>query len=237
MAAGSSAASAADRRRMRDHPHVVGARLGAVVAGLFATAFVLLTVLVVSEWSPLERLDRGVADRLHEVARGNAGLVDALRFGAVALDPWVFRAGVLAVALWLWRRGARRPAVWAVVTAVVGGVLVVVLKLVVARPRPVFADPVATSGGYSFPSGHATGSMLCVAVIVLVLWPVLGRRGRAVAYAVGAALVLLTGYDRIGLGVHYVSDVVAGWLVAVACVACVAAAFAVPRRGNDGPPL
>ena len=204
--------------------------LGAAAAAVVAIPFTLLMLLVLSEWEPLERLDRGVADDLNDLARGDATLVDALRFGAVALDPWVFRAVVIAVAVWLWRRGARRLALWAVVTAAIGGVLGVALKVLVDRSRPSFPEPVATSGGYSFPSGHALNSMLCVGILVLVFLPVLSRVGKATAYAVGGLLVLLTGYDRIALGVHYVSDVLAGWVVALACLAGTSAGFEIWRR-------
>jgi undecaprenyl-diphosphatase len=47
--------------------------------------------------------------------------------------------------------------------------------------------------------------------------------------------VLLTGFDRVALGVHYVSDVVAGWIVALACLAGTAGAFEVWRREHGRP--
>ena len=204
--------------------------LGAGAATLVAVPFTLLMLLVLSEWEPLAQLDRDVADELNNVASADSGLVDLLKFGSVALDPWVFRLAVIGVAVWLWRRGARRLAAWAVVTAALGGTLGVVLKLLVSRARPEFPEPVATAGGYSFPSGHALNSMLCVGILILVFLPVLRARGKAVAYTVGAALVLLTGYDRIALGVHYVSDVLAGWAAALATLAGTSAAFEIWRR-------
>ena len=223
---------AAHRREGRAPKHGLAGRLalGAVVAALIAIPFTLLMLLVESEWEPLEKLDRGVADRLNDVAREDSGLVDALSVGADVLSPWVFRLAVVAVAVWLWRRGAQRLAAWAVVTMAIGGVLGVVLKLLADRARPSFPEPVAHASGYSFPSGHALNSFLGVGVLLLVFLPVLSRAGRAVAFTVGAALVLLTGYDRVALGVHYVSDVIAGWVVALACLAGTGAAFEIWRR-------
>jgi membrane-associated phospholipid phosphatase len=216
--------NAADRR--------LGSRLalGGLAAFVFAVPFLLLLLLVESQWQPLEELDEDVARELNEVARPRDGLVSALDFGAVALDPWVFRLAVLGTAFWFWTRGRRRLAVWAVVTAAIGGILGVVLKLLVERARPIFDEPVAHAGGYSFPSGHALNSMLCVVILLLLLRPLLGPASRVAAYAVGAALVLLTGFDRVALGVHYVSDVLAGWVVALACVAATTVAFEVWRR-------
>ena len=210
--------------------------LGAVAAFLVAVPFTMLMLLVLSEWEPLARLDRGVADDLNVLARGNATLVDALETGSAALSPWVFRLVVLSVAAWLWVRGARRLALWAVVTTALGGVLGVVLKVLVDRSRPTFPEPVATASGLSFPSGHALNSMLCVGILILVFLPVLSRSGKFLAYTVGAAFVLLTGYDRVALGVHFVSDVLAGWVVALACLAGTSAGFEIWRREHGRRP-
>jgi membrane-associated phospholipid phosphatase len=204
--------------------------LGAAAAAVVAIPFTLLLLLVLSEWEPLERLDKSVADDLHGNVLGHRAAVKVLDVGSNVLDPFVFRAVVVLVAGWLWWRGAKRLAIWALVTMAIGGVLGVVLKLVVERARPGFPEPIATASGYSFPSGHALNSMLCVGIVILVFLPVLDRVGRLIAFAVGAALVLLTGYDRIALGVHYVSDVVAGWVVALACLAGTTAAFEIWRR-------
>ena len=204
--------------------------LGALVAVLVAVPFTLLMLLVESEWEPLEELDHEVADSLNSVARGNGSLVNALDAGAVIFEPFVFRAVVLGVAIWLWRRGAQRLAAWAVVTMAVGGILGVLLKVLVDRARPAFPEPVAHASGYSFPSGHALNSMLGVGVLLLVFLPVLRGTGRIIAFVAGAAVVLLTGFDRVALGVHYVSDVLAGWVVALAVLAGTATAFEVWRR-------
>ncbi|MEO7980346.1 MAG: phosphatase PAP2 family protein [Sporichthyaceae bacterium] len=222
-----------DERKPGTEPQrSIGARLalGAVVAVLVSVPLVLLLLLVESSWQPLEDLDRSTADSLNSVTRGDGTLVHLLDIAAVALEPWVFRLLVLGVAVWLWRRGAKRLAGWAVVTMAVGGLLGIVLKIIVARARPAFPEPVAHASGYSFPSGHALNSMLGVGVLVLVFLPVLNRTGRLLAYLLGALVVLLTGFDRVALGVHFVSDVLAGWAVALAVLAGTSAAFEIWRR-------
>lgn len=210
----------------------LGVRLatGAAAAALVSLPFLVLLFLVRSQWAPLRRLDSGVADRLNETAQDRPWLVDALEVGEVLTSPWLLRVVVVAVAVWLWRNGARRLAAWAVTTLVVGGLLGALLKVLVARGRPGFDDPVAFSNGYSFPSGHALNSLLAAGILLLVFLPVCTPAGRVLAYAGAATLVLFTGYDRLGLGVHYVSDVVAGWVVALATLAGTAGAFDVWRR-------
>jgi membrane-associated phospholipid phosphatase len=209
--------------------------VGGLLALAVAVPFTLLALLVLGNWPPLARLDASVANELNEFALAHAWLVNTLDVLAKVLDPWVFRALVLAVAVWLFRRGARRLALWAVVTTAIGGVLGGLLKVIVERARPSFDQPVAHANGFSFPSGHALNSFLCVGVLLLVFLPVLTTAGRVLAYSLGAFLVLLTGFDRVALGVHYVSDVVAGWIVALACLAGAAGAFEIWRREHGRP--
>lgn len=228
----------ADRGPGREPQRGLGGRLalGGLAALIVAVPFTLLAFLVLAKWEPLARLDADVAESLNATARSNAWLVRLFDVLAVAFDPWVFRAVVLVLAVWLWRRGARRLAAWAAVTTVIGGVLGVVLKLVVERARPALDEPVAHSGGFSFPSGHALNSMLCAGVIILVFLPVLRPPGRLLAYFLGGTVVLLTGLDRVALGVHYVSDVLAGWMAAVAVLAGTGGAFEIWRREHGRAP-
>lgn len=221
-----------ERGEANEPRHGFGGRLalGGAVAALVAIPFLLLLLLVESSWQPLESLDTDAADSLNSVVRGDATWVHVLKVGAVVFEPWVFRVLVLVVAAWLWQRGARRLATWAVVTMAIGGILGGVLKVVVNRARPHFPEPVAHASGYSFPSGHALNSFLAVGVLILVFLPVLRTTGRVLAYSVGAAVVLLTGFDRVALGVHFVSDVIAGWVAALAVLAGTATAFEIWRR-------
>jgi undecaprenyl-diphosphatase len=86
-------------------------------------------------------------------------------------------------------------------------------KLLVQRARPVVDDPVSHASGYSFPSGHALNSAVFASVMVVLLWPLLSRTARRVAVGLAGAGVLLVGLDRVLLGVHYPSDVLAGFLL------------------------
>jgi membrane-associated phospholipid phosphatase len=157
------------------------------------------------------------------------------------LHPRVMWALVAVTALVLWRRGRRRHALWAVVTIAVGASLDTPLKELIARARPAFADPVATAPGYSFPSGHALNTMIVAAAAVVLGWSATRGRPwrRAALLGAAAALVLLTGFDRVGLGVHYVSDVVGGWLIGLAVVCITTAAFSLdlaPAEREPGDP-
>jgi undecaprenyl-diphosphatase len=198
-------------------------------AGVFTAAvpLTLLAVLVREHSSGLRALDEDVAGAAHGVVLPRPWLGEVLGIASVVLHPRVMWAVAGVTAIVLWRRGRRRWAAWAVVTIAVGGTLDTPLKELFARARPVFDIPVATAPGYSFPSGHALNSMIIGAGAVVLGWDATRhRRGARAGLLAGAvALVLVTGLDRIGLGVHYTSDVVGGWLIGLATVLVTTAAF------------
>ena len=104
-------------------------------------------------------------------------------------------------------------ALWAFVTMMTGWSMGGIAKLLVHRVRPVVDDPLSHSPGYSFPSGHALNIAVAGSAMVLLVWPLLGRTGRWVAVTVAVVSGLAVGLDRIFLGVHFPSDVFAGWLL------------------------
>lgn len=120
----------------------------------------------------------------------------------------------LAAAGYLIIDDRRRTALF-ISVAVGGGTLIGNLaKLVVARPRPDLVAHLVEVQTYSFPSGHATSA----AVTYLTLGALLARvqpRRRIKAYIIGVALglTLLVGTSRVYLGVHWPSDVLAGWVL------------------------
>lgn len=91
----------------------------------------------------------------------------------------------------------------------------VILKLLFHRDRPSLWHPSVIETGFSFPSGHSMLSMALVLCIVLILWK---TRYKWVAIISGALIVVVVGLSRLYLGVHYPSDVLAGWCVSTAWV-------------------
>jgi undecaprenyl-diphosphatase len=89
-------------------------------------------------------------------------------------------------------------------------------KQLFARERPTLLESIAPESTFSFPSGHAMGSITLAMVLVLLAWH---TRWRCWVTLPMAAFVGMVGLSRVYLGVHYPSDVLAGWAVAVAwCV-------------------
>ncbi|MDP1818545.1 MAG: phosphatase PAP2 family protein [Acidimicrobiales bacterium] len=174
---------------------------------------------------PLTELDERLAERLHDRVVDYQGL--ELVMQAISLTgrgTFLFVLVGLA-ALWLLRRGARKLAVFLVVVSVGGGIVNSLVKLAVGRPRPVFDEPIATAFGKSFPSGHSMGSFVCYGALLLVFLPLVPRARRSWAVAGTALLVLAIGFSRMALGVHFLSDVLGGFVLGAAWLAGSVAAF------------
>jgi undecaprenyl-diphosphatase len=148
---------------------------------------------------------------------------------------WVYLLGFTAVTGWLLWRRLTRLAVFVAVTVAVNPLLNELVKVAVHRARPVLTDPVVHANGASFPSGHAQAAMVGYSVLLLVFLPVLRGPARPVAIVVAALMVLAIGFSRVALGVHYVSDVLAGYVLGAAWVASMIALFNTWRRESRRP--
>lgn len=115
----------------------------------------------------------------------------------------------------LWFRGQFRL-VWFVFLSVGGAAFVnQLVKALFGRPRPELWAQIVDEPGFSFPSGHAMASMAFVLSLIVVLWP---TKWRWVSVVVGGVFVCSIGLSRLYLGVHYPTDVLAGWLASMAWV-------------------
>lgn len=113
-----------------------------------------------------------------------------------------------------------------------GQILSSLLKLAVDRPRPDLVSHLVEVSTLSFPSGHAMGAVLTYGTLgVLAADMAPGRAAKACVLAFAVAMTLLVGFSRIYLGVHWPTDVVAGWCAGFAWAAlCWLAA----RYAEDG---
>lgn len=127
---------------------------------------------------------------------------------------WVVIPLALLSAYGFYRRGLGTSAILILVSAGGAAVLATVLKIIFQRARPELFDSDYAASFYSFPSGHATIAVAFYGTLaLLVALRLRGPRRWAVAVA-GFVLVVLIGFSRLYLGVHYPTDVVAGYLAA-----------------------
>ena len=182
----------------------IGAQLPMVV-------FVLLAEDVwehqVVDWdtSALHFMERIQNDALTVVMKGITFIGSAPVVGAIAV--------VIIVVLVRARR--RREAVFTLVAVAGAGTLNVLLKGLFGRPRPEVFPHLVQESSSSFPSGHTMSAMALAATVIVLCWRTRWRW----PVAIGAtAYAFAVGVSRVYLGVHYPSDVIAGWAVTIAWV-------------------
>lgn len=175
-------------------------------AGLFALALFCVLVIALLQRS-------GWFDPLNIRAMTAAG---AGRASAPWVTPAMSAASIMgdtpgrllimvaaALAL-LWRR-QRYAARWLVLVTVGGTFLNTGLKQVFAEPRPDLLPHLDIVHSYSFPSGHSAGTMILLGALAML---VRSRPG----YLTAGIFIALIGISRVWLGVHWPSDVMAGWI-------------------------
>lgn len=231
-----------------DHllPAGVASRLGPLAryelrALLFGLAIVLtaipfgLLLHQVTTDGPLTAFDEDGAQWLNDRLAGEDGAIAALRAISFTGKPIFLLFAVGLPTLWALHRGARRIAAFLVVTSIGGGLVDTAVKVAVGRPRPDVDEPIATAFGKSFPSGHSMSAVVCYGALLLVFLPLLAGRRRTLAVAATALLVLLIGFSRLTLGVHFVSDVLGGYVLGAAWLTASVAAFEIWREERHRP--
>ena len=125
----------------------------------------------------------------------------------------------VAVGAWCWGVGRRADAVLAVGAMAGASLVFTVLKNVFDRNRPPVPDRLVSVTNESLPSGHATMSFVVVGTIVVLAWAGRSTLARVLLVVAAAAWVGAVGATRVYLGVHWFSDVLAGWAVGAAWLA------------------
>lgn len=208
-------------------------RLAAFVLATSIVSFVAVTVAVFT-WESADRRDVQFVRWAHSSAPD--ALIDAMRVLTYAGSVFLLGPLMLSSIVFFIRQGRRTAAVL-VLLAFVGSLLVdEVLKAGFRRTRPEFEDPFVQLTTYAFPSGHAFGAAAAYGALALAIASVVTtRRDRALAFLAAALIVVVVAASRVILGVHYVSDVLAGIAAGVALVAGLALILARTGRSVLGP--
>jgi undecaprenyl-diphosphatase len=208
-------------------PEVAASRLGPLAkyelrAALFGLALALvgipfgLLLQQVTTDGPLTALDESASVWANRSVRGEPGLIGFMEFVSFLGKPifLVFAVGLPGV--WLLRHGAHKLVIFLAVTAIGGGIVDTIVKVAVGRTRPQHDEPIIEAFGQSFPSGHAMAAVVCYGAVLVVFVPALSEVQRRVALAATVVLVLAVGVSRLALGVHFISDVLGGYVLGAA---------------------
>lgn len=143
---------------------------------------------------------------------GPAWLPSAVRDVTALGSTTVLTLVVATTALFLALRRRLRSAALVLASTLLGASAVTLIKALIDRARPDLVERLMAETSQSFPSGHAANSAIVYLTVATLLFPVVrGVRIRAFVLGVALALTGLIGVSRVYLGVHWPSDVIAGW--------------------------
>ena len=181
-------------------------------------------------------LDRAAIELMVEHVRA-AWLTPIMEAVSFVVTPIPLIAGIFVIALGCRSRGVRGVGAFCAANLIGSTLLNQALKFAIQRPRPDVSLRLVDIGGFSFPSGHSMAAMAFFGLLVWLVWH--GVRSRAARIGLVAALcamICAVGFSRVYLGVHYASDVLAGfcaslvWLTAYTKVAGPMLSLARPPR-------
>ena len=144
--------------------------------------------------------------------------------GGRALVVVPFCIGIL---IYLWLHNRHGDAIFFGIATFGAMFLVLAAKVFFGRDRPALWPSIAPEPTFSFPSGHAMGTMAVTSTLIILLWP---TKWRWPSVIIGAVFVLLVALSRLYLGVHYPTDILGGWCAALIWVGAVASAFDMRRE-------
>lgn len=233
--------SAARDRLGRDWSAAAALMAGLVAVMVFAVGFTALLDDAL-EGDGLARIDEPAARWLATHREGwlNSSLTLITHLGDAPIQTlWL----TLVCAVAAWRARSWLPAILGLVGGVGIAVIIVTAKTLVGRQRPDPPFALVHSHGFSFPSGHAAGAAAVglLSAWMLCRWVIHPWAAQVAVWALTLTVVALIGFSRLYLGVHFVTDVLAGWLLGAAWAGAVVNVTAwwyrpAPRRllADDG---
>jgi undecaprenyl-diphosphatase len=204
-----------------------------IAGGLFTAwagdAFMDLAEKVHGNNAALQKLDASIHD--WAVTERTAGATTFFTIMTIIGGPVGLAVLLTIVAAILAIRRRWRWLIYLAVTAGGGALLNLELKRYFARARPIAAEMLRRANGYSFPSGHAMGSAVAFGALAYLAfrairsWP-----AKAAVMAFLYTLVASVALSRVYLGVHWISDVLAGVTVGTVWVTTTTVAYETLRR-------
>ena len=176
-------------------------------------------------------MDAFILLRIH--ALSHPALDVAARVGwALGVLRFCAPAVLLLIGWHLLRRERREATAWLAV-GLAAAILPELVKALVARPRPTLWPWLIPTSGYAFPSGHAVAG---AALYPLLGWLALRSSGRGrLGYGLGLGVGVFVGLSRLYAGVHWPTDVLAGWVLGAALSLAAVRWLEAPRGPREAP--
>ena len=207
--------------------------IGAGIAVLSGVGVAVGSLLKRSSWG----IDASIGRYLHErLSCDNPFIVAAKFIVYLGLPPWFYLL-IGGTCIYLAIRKRWGEIAYLLISSLGGGLIDTIVKRVVDRPRPNVGRPcnfrTFSGEGWSFPSGHSMTSVIAYGALMMIFLPRLAPRWRIPGIALAILLPLAIGFSRLSLGVHWVSDIIGGFLLGVAWLAV--STFSFKRWGETHP--
>jgi undecaprenyl-diphosphatase len=210
-------------------PVAIALAAGMAITTIAAEGFLDLAELLQAKNPELEEVDSTMHARARTMR--SPGATSFFTVVTQIGSPVGLGCIVLAVSIALVMGRRWRWLAYLLVTAFIGSLLNMGLKLYYARARPDLMEAVRHASGYSFPSGHAMGAAIVFGALSYLATRALPhRQARAAALAFFTAMILAVAASRIYLGVHWISDVAAGIGAGLLWVTVTTVAYETSRR-------
>lgn len=196
---------------MLANPLALAALTGALLC--FAAFFALDRVVSRGVTEGFDR--RGITALRFPTGKPRSGMAVAplLRLLTQFGGPVLRYAIAVPAALALYNLGYDRTVLWLALTLGSGWIVDGIFKHSFHRKRPTIVPHLVSAGGPSFPSGHTLNASLVYCALALAWAPVFGSTTFPIALGGAVLLSWAVGFSRVWLGVHWPTDVTAGWLL------------------------
>ncbi len=195
-------------------------------------AFLLLAVLAIGGWPPIDAADLAISERFREIGNARPTLIAWVRIATDVATTIPFLAAGALLTLFLAVRGERRRAIFTAVITVAVPTLWALMHWGLSHPRPENGFVTVASNG--FPSGHTSNATAAALVAIYLLLPRRSGRATAVLFFAATLFALLIGLTRLTLLAHWPTEVLGGWLLGLTVVP-LTAHFVLPRPPGRSP--
>ena len=186
-----------------------------VIFIILLSIFIILAIAVVCGLT--QNIDNNTFNIMEKIRNENLTSIVVLITNLGGLPSLFFIMAITVIILFILKK--RKAGIAVALNLIISSCTYVIMKSLIQRPRPIVEQSLIIERGYSFPSGHSTNNMAFYALaIYLVYNNVKNKKIRNTICIVLAIIPILIAFTRIYLGVHYLSDVIAGLCLGAICV-------------------
>lgn len=188
---------------------------------LTSLPFLVLFILVLTQRHALTHFDISVGQHLYHW--GSPAFTNFVQtYTYLGNTPGVIITTLIIATLFSWISKKWRVGLWTILSIFTStGLIVGAIKYTVKRIRPEYVAHLVDQTGFSFPSGHATGSIVVWGTLAFLIWHYYGDKHPKLKLPLilfVAFMMIALGGSRLYLGVHYFTDVIAGWSLGASCL-------------------